>query len=159
MVVCRCKVLRARRDVPRSEAAADVDLGTVAIADQLEAAFARGAVCRDPIADLGRAVTDRRQALVQEVDQWAVVALLEMADALAVERFVDFPHRGLSDRMAQAPGGEDRHADVLGVAAYGFGEHRSPLQAAPHPRIRRGDRPVDNDCNNYRTPPTAPPPH
>src|SRR5258708_6987565 len=140
IVVCRCKGLRARRDVPRSEAAADVDLGTVAIADQLEAAFARGAVCRDPIADLGRAVTDRRQALVQEVEQLGVVALAESADALAVERFVHFPHRALSARMAQAPRVDARPADVLGVAAYGFGEHRSPLQAAPHARIRRVPR-------------------
>src|SRR6267378_2029923 len=69
MVVCSSKGLRARRDVPRSEAAADVHLGTVAVADQLEATLACGPVCRDPIADLGRAVTDGGQALVQEVDQ------------------------------------------------------------------------------------------
>src|SRR5712692_3744212 len=107
--------LRARSDVPRSEAAADVYLGTVAVADQLEATLACGTVCRDPIADLGRAVTDGGQALVQEVDQRALVALLEMADAFPVERLVDFAHRGLADRVAQAPGGEERHADLFGV--------------------------------------------
>src|SRR2546422_578559 len=137
MVVCSSKGLRARSDVPRGEAAADVDLGTVAVADQLEAVPACGAVCRDPIADLGRAVTDRGQALVQEVDQRAFLASLEMADAFPVERLVDFAHRGLSDRVAQAPGGEEGHADVFGVGAYGFGEHRPPSQTAPHARIRR----------------------
>src|SRR2546425_9296202 len=137
MVVCSSKGLRARSDVPGSEAAADVDLGTVAVADQLEATLACGTVCRDPIADLGRAVTDGGQALVQEVDQRALVALLEVADAFPVERLVDFAHRGLPDRVAQAPGGEERHADVFGGGAHGFGEHRSPLQAAPHARIRR----------------------
>ncbi len=58
-----------------------------------------------------------------------------MADALTVERLVDFAHRGLPDRVAQASGGEDRHADVFRVGAYGFGEHGSPLQATPHARI------------------------
>src|SRR3989475_5946957 len=112
IVVCRCKGLRARRDVPRSEAAADVDLGTVAVADQLEAAPACRAVRRDPVADFGGAVADRWQAFVQEVDQGALVALLEMADAFAVERLVDLAHGGLADRMGEAAGGEDRHADV-----------------------------------------------
>src|SRR5205823_11870807 len=51
--------LRVRRDVPRSEAAADVDLGAVAVADQLEAAPACSAVRRDPVADFRGAVAYR----------------------------------------------------------------------------------------------------
>src|SRR2546427_4691848 len=94
MVVCSGKGLRARSDGPRSEAAADVDLGTVAVADQLEATLACGTVCRDPIADLGRAVTDGGQALVQEVDQRALVALLEVADAFPGERLRGFAPPG-----------------------------------------------------------------
>src|SRR2546430_14708086 len=103
MVVCSRKGLRARRDVPRSEAAADVDLGTVAVADQLEAAPAGGAVRRDPVADLGGAVADRGQALVQEVDQRALVALLEMADAFPVERLVDLPPWGVPQPVGESP--------------------------------------------------------
>src|SRR2546427_10841283 len=132
MVVCSGKGLRARSDVPRSEAAADVHLGTVAVADQLEATLACGTVCRDPIADLGRAVTDGGQALVQEVDQRALVALLEMADAFPVERLLHFAHRGLPHPGGQAPRCEGRHPGFFGGGAAGFRRERSPLQAAPH---------------------------
>src|SRR6266853_4664086 len=147
MVVCSSKGLRARSEVPRGEAAADVDLGTITVADQLEAVLARGAVGGDPVADLGRAVADGRQALVQEIDQRALLAFLEMADALAVERLVDLAHGRLSDRVGEAPGSEDRHADVFRVSAHGFGEHRSPLQAAPHARVGRLEI-VDDDGND-----------
>src|SRR6266849_3345040 len=129
MVVCSSKGLRARSEVPRGEAAADVDFGAIAVADQLEPAPVGGAVGSDPIADLGRAVADGRQALVQEIYQRALLASLEMADALAVERLVDLAHGRLSDRVGEAPGREDRHADVPGVGADRFGQHRSPLQA------------------------------
>src|SRR2546421_1258579 len=101
MVVCSCKGLCARREVPRSEAAADVDLGTVAVADQLEAAPAGGPVRRDPVADLGGAVADRGQALGQEVDQRALVTLLEMADSFPVEPLAGLPQRGGPDRVEQ----------------------------------------------------------
>src|SRR2546425_5554505 len=81
--------------VPRSEAAADVDLGTVAVADQLEAAPVGRAVSGDPVADLGRAVADGGQALVEEIDELVIVAVLEMADAFAVEGLVDLAPSGL----------------------------------------------------------------
>src|SRR6266446_3947292 len=75
----------ASPEVPRSEAAADVVLGAVAVADQLETAPVGCAVSGDPVADLGRAVADRGQALVQEIDELAIVPVLEMPDAFAVE--------------------------------------------------------------------------
>src|SRR5437660_759191 len=113
MVVCSSTGLRARSDIPGSEAAADVHLGTVAVADQLEAKLSCGTVCRDPIADHGRAVTDGGQALGQEVDQRALVALLEMADAFPVERLVDFAHRVLPFFFQAEDGIRDGH--VTGV--------------------------------------------
>jgi len=61
--------LRARGEVPRGEAAADVDLRAIAVTDQLEPAPACGAVGGDPVADFGRAVADGGQTLVQEIDQ------------------------------------------------------------------------------------------
>src|SRR3989442_4256224 len=128
MVVCSSKGLRARSDVPGGEAAADVPVGTVAVADQLEATLACGTVCRDPIADLGRAVTDGGQALVQEVDQRALVALLEVADAFPVERLVDFTHRGVPRRVGPGPPCGERHAEVFLGGADGFRERPSPLQ-------------------------------
>ncbi len=139
----------ARRSpqVPRSEAAADVDLGTVAVADQLEAAPVGRAVGGDPVADLGRAVADGGQALVEEIDELVIVAVLEMADAFAVEGLVDLAHGGLADRVAQAPGREDRHANVFRIGANRFREHGSPLQAAPHARIRRLEV-VEDDRND-----------
>src|SRR5712672_2044525 len=138
MVVCSGKiVLRAGGKVPRGEAAADVDLRAIAVTDQLEPAPVGGAVGGDPVADFGRAVADGGQALVQEIDQRALVAFFEVADTFPVERLVDLAHRGLSDRVGEAAGGEDRYAYVLRVAAHGFGEHRPPVQAAPHARVGR----------------------
>src|SRR3989441_4412523 len=122
MVVCSSKGLRARSDVPRSEAAADVDLGTVAVADQLEATLACGTVCRDPIADLGRAVTDGGQALVQEVDQRALVALLEVAGSFPAGRLLDLAPLGPPARGAPAPPGDGGHAEVFGGGAHRVGE-------------------------------------
>src|SRR4051812_40128443 len=91
MVVCSgaCIGLARGADVPGGEAAPDVDLGHVAILDQVEAARARRAMRGDPVADFRGAVADGRQALVQEIDQPAFVARFEMADALAVEGLVD----------------------------------------------------------------------
>src|SRR6266446_8462246 len=106
-------LLLASAEVPRSEAAADIDFGAVAVADQLEAAPVGRAVGGDPVADLGRAVADGGQALVEEIDELVIVAVLEMADAFAVERIDDLAHGGLADREAKAPGREDRHANVL----------------------------------------------
>src|SRR6266853_6015086 len=147
MVVCSSKGLRARSEVPRGEAAADVDFGAIAVADQLEPAPVGGAVGGDPVADLGRAVADGRQALVQEIDELAIVAILEMADAFAVEGLVDLAHRGLADRVAQTSGREDRDADVLRVGPDRFGEHGSPLKTAAYARIRRLEI-VEDDRND-----------
>src|SRR5579859_3691453 len=91
-------------EIPRGEAAADVDLGHVAVTDQLETALAGGAVRRDPVADFRGTVADGRQALVEEIDQLALVARLEVTDALAVEGFVDLAHGGLADRMRKPAG-------------------------------------------------------
>src|SRR6185503_15734899 len=102
-VVCSSKGLGARAEVPRGEAAADVDVRAIAVTDQPHAALARRAVRGDPVADLGRAVADGGQTLVQKIDQGALVALLEVADALAVERLVDLAHGGLPDRVGEAP--------------------------------------------------------
>src|SRR5437762_5581971 len=157
MVVCSCKGLRARRDVPRSEAAADVDLGTVAVADQLEAAPACRAVRRDPVADFRSAVADRGQALVQEVDQGALLAFFEMPNTFPVERLVDLAHGGLADRMREAAGGEDRHADVRAVRTHRFAEHGSPLQADTHARVGRLEIVEDDrDDGRQRIEPTPP---
>src|SRR3990170_9112968 len=124
-------------DVPRGEAAAHVDVGDGVVADQLEAAPARGAVGSDPVADLGGAVAGAGQALVEEVKQRARVTALEAPDAIAVERLVDPPHGRLADRVAQPAGGEDGHAKISGVARDGPGEHRAPLEAAPDGGERR----------------------
>src|SRR2546430_3461030 len=115
MVVCSCKGLCARREVPRSEAAADVDLGTVAVADQLEAAPACRAVRRDPVADFRSAVADRGQALVQEVDQGALLAFFEMPNTFPVERLVALAPGGLADRIREDARGRDRHSGVSWV--------------------------------------------
>src|SRR5712691_4371851 len=133
--------------VPRSEAATDVHLGAVAVADQLEAAFARGAVRGDPVADFRRSVADGGQALVEEIDEPSLVAVLEVADAFAVERLVDLPHGRLADRVAQAAGGEHRDPKVLRISPDRFREHRSPLQAATHARVGRLEI-VEDDRND-----------
>src|SRR5258706_6749796 len=126
MVVCSSKGLRARSEVPRGEAAADVDFGAIAVADQLEPAPVGGAVGGDPVADLGRAVADGRQALVQEIDQRALLALLEMADALAVERLGDLAPGRRSDGAGEGSCREGRHPDVLWGGAERFCRDRSP---------------------------------
>ena len=92
---------------------------------------------RDPVADLGGAVAGARQALPQESEQRRRVAALEAADAIPVESLVDPAHVRLTDRVAQSAGGEDRHAELPGIARNRVRQHRAPVEAARDRRIRR----------------------
>src|SRR5256885_13775164 len=90
----RMTPLLARGEVPGGEAAADVDLRAIAVTDQLEPAPVGGAVGGDPVADFGRAVADGGQALVQEIDQRALVAFFEVADTFPGGRRLRLSPRG-----------------------------------------------------------------